>query len=117
MNKFIHEYWSKKQSGKRMIESNNVSDSDLLFLVPNNVKKIHGLPLTRIPGRQKKKRKAKKKEFIMAFCLWDVIEEVINETICCNISNDEWFEKFVDFKDLPMGEDHFTTCNFRGKSI
>ena len=56
MNKeFIYEYWNKTKLGKAMIKSNNVSESDLLFLIPNNVKRMHGLPLTRTFGKKKKK--------------------------------------------------------------
>lgn len=38
-----------------MIESVYVSDSDLLFLIPNNKKKILGLPLTRVNRKNNKK--------------------------------------------------------------
>lgn len=55
MNNFIYEYWGGTDLGKEMIKSNNVSDSDLLFLIPNNIKKMHGLPLTRMSGKKKTK--------------------------------------------------------------
>ena len=37
---FIYEYWGRTRLGKEMIKSSNISDSDLLFLMPNNVKKM-----------------------------------------------------------------------------
>ena len=54
----IHKYWSRIELGRKMIDSNNVSESDLLFLIPNNVKKKYGLPLTRISGKEKRKQKS-----------------------------------------------------------
>jgi hypothetical protein len=37
--KFIYEYWNRTNLGREMIKSNRVSELDLLFLIPNNVKK------------------------------------------------------------------------------
>ena len=52
----IHSYWSKTEFGNMMIKSDYVSDSDLLFLIPNNKKKIIGLPMTRLGDKHNKRR-------------------------------------------------------------
>lgn len=101
MNNIIHNYWNRTKLGKEMIQSNNVSDSDLLFLIPNNTKKKLGLPLTRISGRKKRQQKSQRKRFIKSFKLFDLIEEVIEETICSNWTQNEWFGQFVDVKNIP----------------
>ena len=53
---FAYDYFSRTERGRAMIKSNSVSDNELLFLIPNNVKKMHGLPLTRIAGKEKRKK-------------------------------------------------------------
>ena len=104
MNDFIYEYWNKTDLGRKMIKSDNVSDSDLLFLIPNNVKKRHGLPLTRIPGKRKREQKNKRRKFIMSFKLFGIIEEIIDETLCSKLSNDDFVNGFVNFKDVSLGD-------------
>lgn len=105
---FIYEYWGKTEIGRKMIASNNVSESDLLFLIPNNIKRMHGLPLTRIIGKKKKKQKRQRRKFILSFNLFDIIEKTIEETLCSKWSQDEFFQQFVDVKNVAYGhEDDF----------
>ena len=66
----IHKYWSGTELKKKMIDSNNVSESDLLLLMPNNVKKTYGLPLTRTSGKKKENKKDKEKDLS---CLLDYL--------------------------------------------
>lgn len=101
MNNIIRNYWNHTKLGQAMIQSNNVSDSDLLFLIPNNTKRRLGLPLTRIFGRKKRQQKNQRKIFIASFKLFDLIEEVVEETICSNWTQNEWFGQFVDIKNIP----------------
>lgn len=101
---FIYEYWSRTEHGRMMIKSNNVSESDLLFLIPNNIKKMHGLPLTRISGKKKRKQKEQRKRFILSFKLFDIIEETIEEMICSQWSDSEFFGEFVEFKNVNIGD-------------
>lgn len=101
----IHKYWSRTELGRKMIDSNNVSESDLLFLIPNNVKKKYGLPLTRISGKEKRKQKKTEKRFIMSFRLFDLVEEVIEKNICSKWATNEFFEQFVDFKEVRYGKE------------
>ena len=100
MNKFVHKYWNRTALGQKMIASENVSDSDLLFLIPNNVKRMHGLPVTRMTGKNKRNRKNQRKRFIESFRLFDLISETIEETICSTWTNNEFFGQFVYVRTL-----------------
>lgn len=100
---FIYEYWSKTEFGKRMIKSNNISDYDLLFLIPNNVKRVHGLPATRISGKEKKKQKQQRKRYIMHFLCFSIVENMVEENIRYKYQRG-YFDKFVDIKNLNIGE-------------
>lgn len=101
---FIYEYWGRTRLGKEMINSNHVSESDLLFLIPNNVKRMHGLPLTRISGKKKRKQKEQRKRFILSFKLFDIIEDMIEETLGSEWFNNEFFNEFVEVKNLNIGD-------------
>lgn len=104
--KFIYEYWSKTKLGKEMIKSNHVSESDLLFLMPNNVKRMHGLPITRISGKKKRKQKEQRKRFILSFKLFDLIENIVDETLCSKWSDNEFFNEFVEVKNLNIVDEN-----------
>lgn len=41
--KLIHDYWGRTEFGQKMILSDFVSDDDLLFLIPGNVKPMFWL--------------------------------------------------------------------------
>lgn len=99
---FIYEYWSRTKFGRDMIKSNNVSESDLLFLIPNNVKKMHGLPLTRISGKKKKKQRSRRRTSILFFKF--ILEDIIEETLCSEWSNNDFFDEFVEVKNLNIGD-------------
>lgn len=105
MNKieiFVHKYWERTDFGRRMLESKFVSDLDLLFLIPNNIKRRNGLPTTRICGRNKRKQKRDKKRIILSFPLFEIISEIIEETLPQQI--DESFGTFVEIKDISIGD-------------
>lgn len=104
---FIKEYWGKTELGRRMLESEFVSDSDLLFLIPNNVKRRHGIPAARVAkrGRKAKKYKEQRRRKILSFKLWELISEIIEEIIP-KTWNKEYFQSFVDIKDMPFGDQH-----------
>ena len=104
---FLYTYWSRTVLGKEMIKSNHVSDSDLLFLMPNNVKRMHGLPLTRISGKKKRKQKEARRKNIFKFKLFDIIEEIIDKTIGEQIVHNDYFGKFVDVEDISIGDPNY----------
>lgn len=104
MNKFVYEYWNRTELGRKMIASESVSDSDLLFLIPNNVKRRHGLPVTRTYGKRKSAIKKARKRIILSFRLFDLINDVVEETLHQKWCDEEFFGQFVDFKNLELGD-------------
>ena len=100
---FVYEYWSRTEFGRKMIASESVSYSDLLFMIPNNVKRIHHLPAIRIAGRNKARQKRERRRHILAFKLWDLISETIDNVLGTTFESNEFFSKFVDFKKLDLG--------------
>ena len=103
---FIYKYWSRTELGGRMIASNNVSEADLLFLMPNNIKRMHGLPMTRIIKCKHKKRKykAQLKRYILSWRLFDIIEETVNEIIGQQLENKPFYNEFVYVRNMPLGD-------------
>jgi hypothetical protein len=112
MNKFVYEYWSRTELGRKMIASDSVSDSDLLFMIPNNVKRMHGLPASRTYGKRKSIIKKNRKHRISSFRLFDLMCEIIEETLPKTYNN-EWFDKFVDVKGVEIGEKNVFQPDFR----
>lgn len=110
MNEFVYEYWNRTELGRKMVASEFVSDSDLLFLIPNNVKRMHGLPVTRTYGRRKSAIKEARRKQIMSFPLFDIISEIIDELIP-KAWNGEFFGEFVDVKDVAIGDRNTFECN------
>jgi hypothetical protein len=104
---FIHKYWGRTDFGRRMLESKFVSDLDLLFLIPNNIKRRNGLPATRTCGKNKRKQKRDKRRIILSFPVFDIISEVIEETLPQQI--DEQLGTFVEIKDISIGDKNVIT--------
>jgi hypothetical protein len=110
MNKietFIHEYWGRTDFGRQMLKSKFVSDLDLLFLIPNNIKRRNGFPTTRICGKNKRKQKRDKRRIILSFPLFEIISEIIEETLPQQI--DEGFGTFVEVRDISIGDKNVMT--------
>lgn len=101
---FVYKYWNKTEFGREMIASSSVSDSDLLFLIPNNVKKMYGLPVTRITGKKKRNNKNQRKKHILSFKLFDLLEEIIDRNIVSTWSQNDFFDKFVEVKNFAIGD-------------
>lgn len=94
----IHSYWSKTEFGNMMIKSDYVSDSDLLFLIPNNKKKIIGLPMTRLGDKHNKRRyKNNRCRKIVEFKIFDALGDLIEEKL--SVFD---FNNFVDYKFLEF---------------
>lgn len=103
---YIYEYWGRVELVRRMIESNCISESDLLFLMPNNVKKMHGLPMTRISAKRKSKYKRLRKRQILLYKSYKVLEEIIEETMPKLAG--EFIDRLVDIKNVSIGD----KCDF-----
>ena len=103
MNEFVYEYWNRTELGRKMVASDSVSDSDLLFLIPNNVKRRHGLPTTRVCGKRKSIEKRNRKRIIMLFQLFDMISDTIEEMIP-EVCNEKFFETFVDIRNIDFSD-------------
>ena len=103
----ILQYWSKTDIGKKMILSNHVSYSDLLFMIPNNVKRRYGLPTTRTCGKRKSQIKRNRRHHIMAFNLFDIFEEIIDDTFSKPFDV-KYFQNFVDVKNMQQGDFEIT---------
>ena len=65
-----------------------------MYFFPNNYLKLNHIPLLR--GVRKKKYKKYK---ITSWCLFKKIEEVIDDTLTKQCTSNEFFNKFVDFKE------------------
>lgn len=110
---FIYKYWSRTKLGQEMIASDSVSDSDLLFLIPNNVKRRNGLPVTRIYGKRKSVIKKNRKRQILLFKSFDLISKIIEETITEKFNSDTFITNFVDVKNADIGDRYTFQPTFR----
>lgn len=58
----IHKFYNKTDFGRFLIESGKLTQSELLFLIPNGTRHMLGLPTSRFPCT-----KNKKKEFLRRY--------------------------------------------------
>lgn len=84
---------------KELYERNNFCNEKLLYLFSNNKLKRNGLPMKRGCKRKKEIRK-----ILHSQPLFNIIEDIIEETICKDLKNNSFFEKFVSFKDITIGD-------------
>lgn len=68
----------------------------------NNKRKIRGLPVLR--GRVNKCRSKKFHSFKSTPRVFFLIEDIIEETLCKNWENDKFFNKFVNIKNIDVGD-------------
>lgn len=68
----------------------------------NNKRRIRGLPVLR--GRVNKYRSKKFPSFKPTPRVFFLIEDIIEETLCENWENDKFFNKFVDIKNIDVGD-------------
>lgn len=114
---FIYKYWSRTKLGKEMLASNSVSDSDLLFLIPNNIKRRNELPVTRIYGKRKSVIKENRKRQILLFKSFDLISKIIEETITEKFSGESFITDFVDVKNADIGDRYTFQPTFRFDTV
>lgn len=88
MDTRIYKYWESKGGlWKQILDSGRIQEQMLLGMMPNNYKKMHGLPMCRRNGQRKLICKRRQMNFMMAplfviieDCLQDIIPERIEET-------------------------------------
>ena len=97
-DELIFKYWGKTELGRLMIISSSVSYYDLLFLIPNNVKRRYGIPATRTCGKRKSRIKQRRKHRILSFKCFDLISAMIEEALPKTIRDN--VNSFVDVKDI-----------------
>ena len=106
---FVYKYWNRTELGREMIASSSVSDSDLLFLIPNNVKKMNGLSVTRITSKRKRKNKNQRKKHILSFKFLDLLEKIVGRTVVSTWSQNV-FDKFVNVKNFTIDDKFEPFC-------
>lgn len=68
----------------------------------NNKRRRHGLPVLR--GRINKYRSKRYPSFHPTARLMCIIEDTIDEVLTDGFKNNKFFEKFVDIKDMVLGD-------------
>lgn len=89
-----HKNWLLKELYTRNTDLFNIDD--LLYFFPNNKLKLAGISMKR-GGRLKKKRK---RELLHNQLFFNTIEDIIDDVICKEWQDDQWFGRFVDFKNI-----------------
>lgn len=96
---FIRKHLSKEYGYLwEYVETDYLSLEDLLFLIPNNVKKRNHIPMTRVSPKRKAKHKREVKAKIQFAPLGVILEEIINNTIPKEWQNNQFFGKFVEIE-------------------
>lgn len=86
---------------EKIYKSGEFTDSEFLYLFPNNQLKMHGLPLKR-GGRKKKQLK---RRIILSQPMFSIIEEVVETTFDdLHSTESPFFNNFVDFKNVTIGD-------------
>ena len=98
----IRIYFQRRgQIGEMLLRSDRVSEADLLLAIPNNYKRLHGLPLTRRNGKRKALCKKRNTAFLLA-AVFPMVEELISSLIPQRV--EESFSLFADVSSVPYGK-------------
>lgn len=100
----IHRYFSKTELGLRIINSNFVSENDLLFLIPNNFKRRLGLKPTRVFNRRKSNSKQNRRHHILGWQYYELIQQIINEMLEDYFNQGSFIVDLVDVKNILEGD-------------
>lgn len=68
----------------------------------NNKRRRHGLPVLR--GRINKYRSKRYPSFYPTAHLMCIIEDTLDEVLTDGFKNNKFFEKFVDYRDMALGD-------------
>ena len=100
----IHRYFSKTELGLRIINSNFISENDLLFLIPNNFKRRLGLKPTRVFNRRKSNSKQNRRHHILGWQYYELIQQTINEMLEDYFNQGSFIVDLVDVKNILEGD-------------
>ena len=100
----IHRYFSKTELGLRIINSDFVSENDLLFLIPNNFKRRLGLKPTRVFNRRKSNSKQNRRHHILGWQYYEFIQQTINEMLEDYFNQGSFIVDLVDVKNILEGD-------------
>lgn len=99
---FVYRYWGRTEFGREMLSSGMVTEDEMYFLIPNNVKRMHGFPTIRTYARRKSRYKKARRRQIMIFRLFPIFEQAIENVLPKRVS--ESFDSFVDFRSVSFGD-------------
>lgn len=96
-------WWGRRDVGRRILKSGRFSESELLRLIPNNWKRMHGLPVTRVLGKKKRDRKDKWKKPLFESEVYRIAAEIIAETLTKKA--EDTYSRFADVRHIGLGEE------------
>ena len=100
----IQRYFSKTELGSRIINSDFISENDLLFLIPNNFKRRLGLKPTRVFNRRKSNSKQNRRHHILGWQYYELIQQIIDEMLADYFNQGSFIVDLVDVKNILEGD-------------
>lgn len=100
-HEWVKLYYSQNEILKEIYDSGDFIDDELLYLFNNNTLKRLGFPMKR--GGKRRKYKYRK---LMTWHLFNIIEEIIDNTLHKEWINNNFFNRFVDFNQLKIGDEN-----------
>lgn len=97
-NKKLRDYYLRFGIiGEMLLESDQVSESDLLRVIPNNYKRLHGMPLLRLNGKRKASLK-KHSRGLRMHALFPIVTEMMELEISKRLP--DLFSLLTDIHDI-----------------
>ena len=93
----LYDYISRTELGEKLVQYPQITTSQLWFLVPNNVKRRLGIPVTRVAKRGRKTRKYKqlRKRIVLSQLLFDILCKMIESNLTYDYQQN-FFQSFVE---------------------
>lgn len=82
--------------GEMLLKSDLVSEADLLRVIPNNYKRLHGMPLLRLNGKRKAKLKKQHANRLMVG-LFPIVTALMEQEISKQVP-----DLFSSFAEVPL---------------
>lgn len=86
----------------RAVEKGYCTEDDLLFMIPNGWKRMHGFPVSRTFANRKSVAKRKRRRRILDIAYTQVIVEKFNSYLPKAIA--KMWDGFVDISEVSMGD-------------